>query len=148
VQAESGDGEKNSRTVHRNNSYYTLVLKLCELIHGQLLPLEHGSRFLFANVIDDETRTSAVFEEFVRVFYQTELREFESAKREDIQWDAAMDDLHASYLPKMQTGVTLGQKTARSLSMQNSIRAFLVRSMDQRKFGRRIFIRCSRICET
>jgi hypothetical protein len=39
VQAESGDGEKNSRTVHRNNSYYTLVLKLCELMQ-QLLPLE------------------------------------------------------------------------------------------------------------
>jgi 5-methylcytosine-specific restriction enzyme subunit McrC len=98
-------------TVHRNNSYYDLVLKLCELIHGQLFPIEHGSRFRFANVIDNETRMSAVFEEFVRVFYQTELREFDSVKREDIRWDAvAMDDLHASYLPKMQTDVTLRSK--------------------------------------
>lgn len=94
--------------VHRNNSYYDLALKVCELIHAQLLPLGGTGRFRFIDVVDDETRMSTIFEEFVRVFYQTEAKGLLSARREDIHWATAnLDDIHARYLPKMQTDVTL-----------------------------------------
>ena len=95
-------------SLNRNNSYYALILKLCELIFGHLLPTGDAGRFTFANPVDDETRMSAVFEEFVRVFCQTELDGYTSAGREDIQWVAGqMDREHARHLPKMQTDVTL-----------------------------------------
>ena len=74
-------------TLHRNNAYYDLTIKLCELIHSQLLPTESVGRFRFSDLLNDENRMSTIFEEFVRVFYQTEVKEFERVKREDTRSD-------------------------------------------------------------
>ena len=95
-------------TLHQNNSYYELVLKLCHLIYLGLLPIQTGQSMRFVDPMDDETRMSSVFEEFIRVFYQTEITGFTSANREDIRWiTPELDDFHARYLPKMQTDITL-----------------------------------------
>ena len=95
-------------SLYRNNSYYELVLRLCEFIYKHLLPAEANNKFRFADPMDDETRMSTVFEEFIRVSCQTEINWVGGARRENIRWEAGeMDELHASYLPKMQTDVTL-----------------------------------------
>jgi 5-methylcytosine-specific restriction enzyme subunit McrC len=97
--------------LHSNNAYYDLSLKLCELIYRHLLPSETVGRYRFSNLLGDEERMSAIFEEFVRVFYQTEAKDFHSVKREDVLWDAdEMDATHRAYLPKMQTDATLRSK--------------------------------------
>jgi 5-methylcytosine-specific restriction enzyme subunit McrC len=54
--------------VHRNNAFYDFIIKVCELLHGGLLPTEQEGRFRFSNVLNDETRKSVVFEEIQRAF--------------------------------------------------------------------------------
>ncbi len=94
--------------VHRNNSYYRLTLKLCELIYSLLMPTEGAGKFFLTDVVHDETRMSTVFEEFIREFYRTEAKAFRSVRREDIHWATPLlDEVHASHLPKMQTDATL-----------------------------------------
>jgi 5-methylcytosine-specific restriction enzyme subunit McrC len=103
-----GPGTFSQVSLHQNNSYYKLVLKICHLIYLGLLPAETGQGVRFVDPTDDETRMSSVFEEFIRVFYQTETTEFATANREDIRWmTLELDDLHSRYLPKMQTDITL-----------------------------------------
>jgi 5-methylcytosine-specific restriction enzyme subunit McrC len=98
------------RTVQlsRNYGYYDLMLKICELVHSALLPTRDGEGSKFADILQQEERMSAVFEEFVRNFFMMEQRGFKSVGSEVIAWNAdAPRSTDAAYLPVMRTDVTL-----------------------------------------
>nr|WP_283937621.1 hypothetical protein [Sphingomonas hankyongi] len=91
----------------RNIRQYGLLLQICELVFHSLLPDEQGEGSRFADILDDETRMSAVFEDFLRNFYAYEQQTF-SVGREVFPWEAEPLTIGAlSYLPAMQTDITL-----------------------------------------
>ena len=93
--------------LHRNNSFYAFLLRVCELVHLSLLPDRSGEDpSWFRDVLSDEDYMSAVFEEFIRNFYGLKQSNF-SVGRTHPKWNAAgkPDDLR--FLPTMTTDVTL-----------------------------------------
>lgn len=92
--------------LHRNNQFYDFLMKLCALIHHNLLVSETSGRTRFRDFTRDTRQMAVLFESFVRNFYQrhTEYR----VKREDIRWNlTARDPSDAGLLPKMQTDISL-----------------------------------------
>lgn len=97
----------------RNTSQYGLLIRVCELVFHALLPDEQGSGSKFRNILDDETRMPALFEDFLRNFYRSELAGY-SANSENMKWLAeAADEADLALLPIMKTDITLrsGQRT-------------------------------------
>lgn len=93
--------------IHRNNSFYDFLLKICKLIIENTVLDETSGDYHFKDFVRDEKAMAALFEAFVRNFYKKEQHEF-SVKREDIAWDAqGVDGGNLALLPKMQTDITL-----------------------------------------
>jgi 5-methylcytosine-specific restriction enzyme subunit McrC len=91
----------------RNTARYGLLLKICELVHHSLLPDENGAGSRFADILQDEVRMSAVFEDFLRNFYTYEQQRF-TVGRDVFAWQAeALTAGALAYLPGMQTDITL-----------------------------------------
>ena len=73
------------------------------------MPDEHGAQTKFQKILDDEIRMSAVFEDFLRNFFQLHHTEYH-VRAEWPSWhvsDANEDDL--ALLPRMITDITLRQ---------------------------------------
>ncbi|WP_199864632.1 hypothetical protein [Rhizobium sp. EC-SD404] len=91
----------------RNTSQYGLLMKICEFVFWALMPEQDGSSSRFQSILDDEMRMSAIFEEFLRGFYRTELRDCHVGS-EMMSWSAsAIDSNHLALLPAMQTDITI-----------------------------------------
>jgi len=91
----------------RNTSQYGFLMRVCELVFQALLPDEQGSGSKFQSILEDETRMSAIFEDFLRNFYRSELQGY-SAASEIMPWLAeAEKEGDLAYLPIMKTDVTL-----------------------------------------
>jgi 5-methylcytosine-specific restriction enzyme subunit McrC len=92
--------------LHRNNHFYDFLLKVCELIHRNLLASEAVGSSKFMDFVRDRQQMAILFENFVRIFYRVHTHF--TVKRENIawQWEAADADSH-SLLPKMQTDISL-----------------------------------------
>jgi 5-methylcytosine-specific restriction enzyme subunit McrC len=91
----------------RNTSQYGFLMRVCELVFHSLLPDDQKSGSKFQSILEDETRMPALFEEFLRNFYRSELSDFKVGS-ERMKWAATatnQDDL--LYLPIMQTDITL-----------------------------------------
>ena len=109
------DIELNSRLfgqvqLHRNNQFYDFLLKVCELIHRNLLPSEQTGASKFMDFTRDRHQMAVLFEGFVRKFYQehTHYR----VKRENIYWHwTPADQASADLLPRMQTDISLNSST-------------------------------------
>jgi len=92
--------------LHRNNQFYDFLLKVCELIHRNLLISEKSGASKFMDFDQDEKQMAHLYEAFVRNFYSTHTRFH--VKREDIRWRwTAADESATRLLPKMQTDVSL-----------------------------------------
>lgn len=90
----------------RNTAQYAFLIRVCELIFHSLMPDEQGSNLRFYNLLDDEVRMAALFEDFLRNFYRAELQGY-SVNSEVMQWDAASErDGDLSFLPVMKTDIT------------------------------------------
>lgn len=85
---------------------YRGALAVCDLVLGCLLPSRHGRGSKFAEVLEDEVRMAAVFEEFLRNFYRLEQSDF-SVGSEVMRWDAEAEVASWSLLPVMRTDITL-----------------------------------------
>jgi 5-methylcytosine-specific restriction enzyme subunit McrC len=97
----------------RNTSRYGFLMRVCELVFHSLLPDEQGSSSKFQNILEDEVRMSALFEDFLRNFYRTELPGY-SAASEIMSWRAeAAHEADLAFLPIMKTDITLrsGKRT-------------------------------------
>src|SRR5207302_1942944 len=93
--------------LHRNNSFYAFLLRVCELVHLSLLPDRSGEGpSWFRDVLSDEDYMSAVFEEFIRNFYTLKQSHF-SVGRTQPTWNAAGKPDDLGFLPTMTTDVTL-----------------------------------------
>ena len=92
--------------LHRNNTFYDFLMKVCELVHRNLLISETPGRSTFSDFTRDEKQMAALYEGFVRNFYRLHSRY--RVKREDIRWKWIPEDQAAAgLLPKMQTDVSL-----------------------------------------
>ncbi|WP_299478108.1 hypothetical protein [uncultured Roseibium sp.] len=91
----------------RNTSQYGLLMRVCELVFHTLLPDAKGGGSKFRSILEDETRMSALFEDFLRNFYRSELSGY-SAASEIMPWFAHADDeADLAYLPIMKTDISL-----------------------------------------
>lgn len=93
--------------LHRNNAHYGFLLNVAKLAFDCLLPTDGGEGYHFTDVLRDERKMAAVFEEFVRNFYRTE----QSALKVEpltIAWDAyPISVTGAGRLPSMRADVFL-----------------------------------------
>lgn len=85
---------------------YRGVLAVCDLVLAGLMPEQGGRGASFADILKDEARMAAIFEEFLRNFYRLEQRTFRVG-REVMRWDATGDAASAALLPVMRTDMTL-----------------------------------------
>lgn len=93
--------------IHRNNSFYDFLLKISQLIIESTVLNEAEGNYHFKEFIGSDKAMASLFEAFVRNFYRKEQLMF-TVRRENIDWDAIpVGGNSASYLPKMQTDVTL-----------------------------------------
>jgi 5-methylcytosine-specific restriction enzyme subunit McrC len=93
--------------VSRSNREYIFLMRLCEFIFWSFMPEEHGSGARFQQVLEDELRMSAVFEDFLRNFFQLHRTEY-LVRAESPEWcvsEATEEDL--ALLPRMVTDITL-----------------------------------------
>jgi 5-methylcytosine-specific restriction enzyme subunit McrC len=93
--------------VSRNNREYMFLMRLCEFVFWSLIPDERGATARFQQVLDDDVRMSAVFEDFLRNFFELNCREYR-VRAEAPEWyvtDATEGDL--IFLPRMLTDITL-----------------------------------------
>lgn len=92
--------------LYRNNQFYDFLLKVCELIHGNLLVSEKPGASKFRDFVQDERQMAYLFEEFVRNFYRVHTG-FQVG-RENIYWRwIAADQVAKGFLPRMQTDISL-----------------------------------------
>ena len=99
--------------LHRNNAHYAFLLNVARLAFDCLLPTQKGQGFRFDNVLRDERKMAAVFEEFVRNFYRTEQPELR-VEPLTIAWDAyPISVTGAGRLPSMRVDVFLRSATRR-----------------------------------
>jgi len=92
--------------LYRNSQFYDFLLKVCELIHRNLLISEKSGASKFRDFVQDERQMPFLYEEFVRNFYRVNT-DF-AVCREDILWRwSAIDEAAGSLLPKMQTDISL-----------------------------------------
>ena len=95
----------------RSIAHYGLLMKICEMVLDLTMPEEQGKGSRFADILKDESRMSAIFEVFVRNFFEREQDHF-SVSSELIAWDTGPNPTsHGQYLPSMLTDVTLRSPT-------------------------------------
>lgn len=95
----------------RNTGEYAPLLRLCELVRSSALPEEGGSGHRFADILEDETTMSAVFEDFLRSFYLLEQDTY-SVGSEIMAWDGHAHRAEDwAMVPMMVTDLTLRSKT-------------------------------------
>jgi 5-methylcytosine-specific restriction enzyme subunit McrC len=71
------------------------------------MPDEAGRGPKFQSILEDELRMPALFEDFLRNFYKTELTGY-SVKRDRFSWLAeAEEEADLAYLPDMETDISL-----------------------------------------
>jgi len=93
--------------IHRNNSFYEFLLRICKLVIENTVLDESSGRYQFKDFLGNDKAMASLFEAFVRNFYKKEQNYF-VVSREDIFWDAIpLGTSSESYLPKMQTDITL-----------------------------------------
>jgi 5-methylcytosine-specific restriction enzyme subunit McrC len=95
--------------VSRNNREYIFLMRLCEFVFSSLMPDEHGTGSRFKRILDNDIRMSAVFQDFLRNFFQLHHKEYR-VRAESQGWyvsDATDHDL--ALLPRMITDITLRQ---------------------------------------
>ena len=93
--------------VSRNNREYRFLMRLCEFVFWSLMPDERGGRARFQQVLHDDVRMSAVFEDFLRNFFELNRTEYR-VRAEAPEWyvtDTTEGD--RVFLPRMLTDITL-----------------------------------------
>ncbi len=94
--------------LNRNNFFYDFLLKICEIIHHNLLIDEKTGDYKFLDFLRDEKQMNRLFEDFVRNFYIREQAEYK-VKSEIIPWDT-LPGPSDNYLPNMKTDISLESK--------------------------------------
>lgn len=93
--------------LHRNNRAYDFALRLCRMIHENLMIEEGTGRAVFRDFRRDPQQMGALFESFVYHFFDLEQRRYR-VSRPHIAWhDARGTEVDLQRLPVMRTDVLL-----------------------------------------
>lgn len=93
--------------LHSNNYFYDFLLKICELIHDNLIISEDDGSAKFKDFLRDPKAMGRLFEEFVRNFFKKEQSEYHVCG-EIIKWQARpLGETPLDMLPVMKTDVSL-----------------------------------------
>ena len=97
--------------LHRINQFYNFLLKVCELIHRNLLITEKTGASKFMDFVQDEHQRRHLFGEFVRNLFRLHATSL-TVKREDVYWRwRGIEENAENLLPKMQTDISLTSNT-------------------------------------
>lgn len=92
--------------LHRNNYHYDFIMKVCQIVHENLLIDETKGNYKFKDFTRDEKAMATLFEAFVRNFYKIETDYTVSS--DSIRWKFESDDIEdLEMLPIMLTDITL-----------------------------------------
>jgi 5-methylcytosine-specific restriction enzyme subunit McrC len=95
----------------RNNKFYEFILNVCRLIYENSLLNEKTGKWQFNDFTRDARKMNQLFEAFLRNFYIREQNEYK-VRRENIYWQFSAEESQSlQYLPRMQTDITLENKT-------------------------------------
>lgn len=93
--------------LHRNNRTYDFAIRICQLVHENLLIEPATGRAAFRDFRADDRQMARLFEDFVLNFFRREQAAFR-VSRPHIEWhDAQGTDLDLQRLPAMRTDVVL-----------------------------------------
>jgi len=97
--------------LHRHTAHYRLLLSVCRLVHEEVLLTQENGEHLFRHFIGNEKRMAALFERFIRNFYQRQYQLKTSrytVRAEQLQWAVGPIGPQAkAVLPSMKTDVSL-----------------------------------------
>jgi 5-methylcytosine-specific restriction enzyme subunit McrC len=120
--------------IHKNNSFYEFLLKISKLIIENTTLNEIDGTYYFKDFIGSDKAMASLFEAFIRNFYYREQSLF-SVSREDISWDVIpIGDSLESYLPKMQTDITLESKNRKIIIETKFYANALSERFEKKKF--------------
>jgi 5-methylcytosine-specific restriction enzyme subunit McrC len=98
--------------IQPGNRIHFVLLSICRLLFEVMTPKEGEGHHRFSDVLDDEVSMARVFQQFVRTFYELELRGAFRVGSERLSWKAAaVDEEDLRLLPSMITDVTLSSPT-------------------------------------
>lgn len=93
--------------IHRNNSFYDFLLKVCRFIIEQMSLDERTGHYKFRDLLRDQRTMQTLFEEFVYNFYSIRQNEFK-VKSDTIIWNATpINQSRKEYMPVMKTDISL-----------------------------------------
>jgi 5-methylcytosine-specific restriction enzyme subunit McrC len=117
--------------LYSNNAFYAFLMKVCALVRDALIPEETTGRFRFRDVLRDEARMAAVFQEFVLNFFRLEQSTYQ-VRSETILWDAdpAFGDA-SQFLPSMKTDISL-RSASRTIIVDTKYKDALQTYFDRR----------------
>lgn len=92
--------------IYQNNSFYSFLMNICELIYANLLLDEKTGDWKFKDFIRDEVKMRKVFQDFAFNFYRVNQNKY-SVKSERLNYQANAIDNPLDLLPNMYTDVTL-----------------------------------------
>lgn len=94
--------------LHRNNAAYEYALRLCELIHDNLMVDPRTGRTRFREYREREQQMGLLFQGFVREFFRRHRKEFQISSP-TIDWVVGHDATPADLLrlPRMETDIVL-----------------------------------------
>lgn len=92
---------------HRNNQSYQILISLCQLIIEGLLMTSENGGYKLLNFVD-QRGMNILYEKFILEYYRKEFAGKLSANPSQISW--VLDDEERTFLPVMQTDITLSKK--------------------------------------
>lgn len=92
--------------LHQNNSFYSFLMNICELIYHNFQPDSERGELKFRDFTRDEVRMRKVFQDFALNFYKLNQSKY-SVDPERLLWDSENGDDDSWMFPFMYTDVTL-----------------------------------------
>jgi len=93
--------------IHRNNRLYDLALRICRLVHDNLMIDERTGESRFRDFRADQRQMGALFEDFVHNFYLLEQRRYRVSRPHIAWYQAQGSTASLDRLPVMRTDIVL-----------------------------------------
>ena len=96
----------SSVQIHRNNSFYSFLMSICELVFASIIPDEEGEGNSFSDPLRDDAKMAMVFQDFVKDFMRIEQTAYRVTPLQ-LKWDAVASGDNFQMLPMMRTDIHL-----------------------------------------
>ena len=119
--------------LHRNNRFYSFLIKVCQIIYENTLPSENPGEWLFKDFLRDERKMNKLFESFLFNFYKREFPKW-LVKRDHIYWqfDASVEE-HRNFLPRMETDISIYNESGKIIIDAKYYRETMIGKYDRLK---------------